>query len=344
MRKMLNVLYVTNPDSYLIKDGETVVIRVNEQKIARVPLINLEGIVCFGYMGMSPQLMGACADRGIGVSFLTPSGRFLARVSGYVSGNVLLRKRQYALSEDEFASAEIAIACVLGKIINERTVLNRFRRDHNDQVTDVFQENIDRITEVIEKVKNSETCDLGVIRGYEGFATKYYFNCFDSLILADSEEFAFEVRSKRPPLNRVNAMLSFIYSLISHDVRSALETVGLDPQVGFLHRDRPGRVSLALDLMEELRPYLGDRLVLTLINNRTMNSADFTVKENGAVLLNDAGRKKVLSEWQMRKKDHVLHPYLNEKIPVGLIPYAQAMIFARFIRGDIDGYPPFIMR
>ena len=341
---MLNVLYVTNPDSYLVKDGDTVIVRVKEEKIARIPLLNLEGIVCFGYMGMSPQLMGECADRNIGVSFVSPSGRFLARVSGRVSGNVLLRKRQYALSDDPVVSAEIALACVFGKLLNQRTVLNRFRRDHPQYITDRFLENVNRITEVIEFLKDMKEYSLEVIRGYEGFSSKYYFDCFDDLILSDDEVFFFEIRTKRPPLDRVNAMLSFVYTLISHDIRSALETVGLDPQVGFLHRDRPGRVSLALDLMEEVRPYLGDRLVLTMINNRSIHADDFTVKENGAVYMNDVGRKKVLSEWQLRKKDFVMHPYLNEKIPIGLIPYAQAMLLARFIRGDIDGYPPFIMR
>lgn len=344
MRKLQNVLYVTSPNAYLSKDGENVVVLIEQKEAARVPAHNLEGIVCFGYMGASPKLMQMCAENGIGLSFVTENGRFLARVTGRISGNILLRRRQYNLYENEIESAQMAKTIVLGKLFNCRTVLRRFIRDHEELLTREYLENVDALEHVLRELKQINAVDCDQIRGYEGIGSKYYFNCFDTLILAQKEDFYFNERNKRPPLDRMNALLSFIYVLIAHDVESAIETVGMDPQAGFLHRNRPGRASLALDLMEELRSYLGDRFVLTLVNNRVVKGTDFTIKESGAVLLNPETRKEILAAWQKRKQEVVLHPYLDEKIEIGLIPYAQALLMARYLRGDIDGYPPFLMR
>lgn len=344
MRKLRNVLYVTNPKSYLSRDGESIVVSVENQELARVPIHNLEGVVCFGFMGASPGMMALCTENDVGMCFVSPYGKFMARVGGKVSGNVLLRKRQYAVSDDEDASKKIAAYCILGKLMNCRTVLQRFSRDYPDMVSGEFERNFKRLSEGILEIRAGTCGSLNELRGFEGIFSKYYFDCFDDLILSTEPEFSFENRSRRPPLDRVNALLSFSYTLIAADCASALESVGLDPQVGFLHRVRPGRPSLALDLMEEFRPYLGDRFVLSLINNRVVKAGDFRVKENGAVLLTDDARKTVLQAWQKRKKDEVMHGYLEEKIPIGLLPYAQAMLLARSLRGDIDGYPPFVVR
>lgn len=344
MRKLLNTLYVTNPDSYLKKDGDNLVISVDKKEVGRIPIHNLEGVICFGFMGASPGVMELCTSRNVGLAFVSPYGKYLGRVSGRVSGNVLLRKRQYLLSDEEDAATRIAINCVLGKLLNCRSVLQRFGRDYPDKSSPAFVENLQRLTEGIHQLKESPPMELNELRGREGILSKYYYDCFDDLILSQDPTFMFEFRSRRPPLNRVNSLLSFIYTMIAVDCASALESVGLDPQVGFLHRARPGRMSLALDLMEEFRPYLGDRFVLSLINNRVVSTDDFMVKENGAVILTDAARKTVLAAWQRRKVEEVMHGYLNERIPVGLLPYAQAMLLARHLRGDIDGYPPFLMR
>ena len=343
MRKLRNVLYITNPDTYLSRDGESVTVLVERKEIARVPIHNLEGIVCFGFMGASPALMELCHSHDVGLSFVSPYGKFLARVGGKVSGNVLLRKKQYALSDDESESAKIAKYFVLGKLLNCRSVLQRFSRDYPNGVDSEFTGNFTRLSEGVSRLKDEEL-PLNELRGMEGMLSKFYFSCFDDLILSRNPAFSFDGRSRRPPLDRVNALLSFSYSLIAADCASALESVGLDPQVGFLHRLRPGRPSLALDLMEEFRPYLGDRFVLSLINNQVVKAADFVVKENGAVLLTDEARKTVLTAWQKRKMEEIMHPYLEEKIEIGLLPYAQALLLARHLRGDIDGYPPFLMR
>ena len=344
MRKLLNVLYVTNPDSYLSKDGENIVVSVERKEIGRIPIHNLEGVICFGFMGASPGVMELCASHHVGLAFVSPYGKFLGRVSGRVSGNVLLRKRQYLLSDDERAAARVAMNCVLGKMLNCRSVLLRFGRDYPEKVSPAFSERLQWLTEGVRQLREAPPDTLNELRGREGILSKCYFDCFDDLILSQDPAFAFESRSRRPPLNRMNALLSFIYTLIAVDCASALESVGLDPQVGFLHRARPGRMSLALDLMEEFRPYLGDRFVLSLINNRVVTADDFLVKENGAVILTDAGRKTVLAAWQRRKTEEVMHGYLDERISVGLLPYAQAMLLARHLRGDIDGYPPFVVR
>ncbi|KAF5033119.1 CRISPR-associated endonuclease Cas1 [anaerobic digester metagenome] len=344
MRKLLNTLYITNPESYLKKDGENIVVSVERNEIGRIPIHNLEGVICFGFMGASPGVMELCASRNVGLAFVSPYGKFLGRVSGRVSGNVLLRKRQYLLSDDEEAATGIAMNCVLGKLLNCRSVLLRFGRDYPEKASPALAENLKRLTEGIRQMKESPPGTLNELRGREGILSKCYFDCFDDLILSRDPAFTFEFRSRRPPLNRINALLSFIYTLTAVDCASALESVGLDPQVGFLHRARPGRMSLALDLMEEFRPYLGDRFVLSLINNRIVAADDFLVKENGAVILTDAGRKAVLAAWQRRKTEEVMHGYLDERVPVGLLPYAQSMLLARHLRGDIDGYPPFVMR
>ncbi len=343
MRKLRNVLYVTNPDSYLSRDGESVTIRVEQKEIARIPIHNLEGIVCFGYMGASLALMELCHENDVGMSFVSPYGKYLARVGGKVSGNVLLRKKQYSVSDDADESAKVAKNFILGKLLNCRSVLLRFSRDYPEGVDRDFQERLDRLSNGIIRLR--ESClPLNELRGMEGLLSKYYFACFDDLILSRDPVFSFSGRSRRPPLDPVNALLSFSYTLIAADCASALESVGLDPQVGFLHRLRPGRPSLALDLMEELRPYLGDRFVLTLLNNHVVRPKDFVVKENGAVLLTDEARKTVLQAWQKRKQEEIMHPFLDERIQIGLLPYSQAMLLARYLRGDTEEYPPFLMR
>lgn len=343
MRKLLNTLYVTSPEAHLGRERENVLVYVDDEVRLRIPIHNLEGIITFGYTGASPALMHLCASRGVALSFLSRRGRLLAKVASPVKGNVLLRKRQYDLSDDSEITLELARNFVFGKLLNTRTVLRRFLRDHKekDGVKEVDKAVRD-LTGQIEKLMYVQSLDI--LRGIEGEAARTYYGVFNYLILDSKEQFYFGGRNRRPPLDKTNAMLSFLYSLLAHDCAAALETVGLDPQVGFLHRIRPGRSSLALDLMEELRPYLVDRLTLSLINTRQVDEKDFVIKESGGVLLTDEGRKKVIDAWQTRKQQEVLHPYFEEWIEVGLIPYAQAMLLARCIRGDIDGYPPFVTR
>ena len=343
MKKLLNTLYVTSEDSYLSLDGENVVIFNQTQEMGRIPLHNLEAIVSFGYRGASPALMGGCAGRNISLCFLTPQGKFLARITGSVKGNVILRKRQYEASIDSDISLGIARNCILGKVYNSRWVLERATRDHGLQV------DVEQMKRASGFLKDSlgyiEACtDMAQLRGYEGEAASVYFGVFNQMILQQKKDFAFSGRNKRPPLDNVNAMLSFVYTLLTGMVASALETVGLDPYVGFMHADRPGRVSLALDLIEELRPVLADRFVLALINRKMITGKDFTKKEDGAVLMSDKARKNLLTEWQNRKKDVITHPYLGEKVEWGMIPFVQAMLMARFLRGDIDEYPPFFWK
>lgn len=339
MKKLLNVLYVTVPDAYLALDGENVVIKKEENIAMRLPLHNLENIVCFGYCGASPTLMGACAERNVGLCFLTPHGRFLARVSGKVKGNVLLRKKQYRLSENE-ESTGIAASFLIGKISNSRKVIERALRDHAMLVdVQALTEASMTLKEHIKMLPNCKT--VPDLMGFEGSAAKIYFSVFDQLVLQQRDAFYFKERSRRPPLDNLNALLSFLYTLLTNEVTSALETVGLDPFVGFLHQDRPGRPSLALDLMEELRPVFADRLALSLVNRKQVNAKGFMQKESGGIIMDDETRKKVLSVWQERKKESIMHPFLKEKIDFGLIPYVQAMLLARHLRGDLDAYPPF---
>ncbi len=336
------MLYVTNENAYLRKDGEDVCVVLDGEKDVKIPSHNLEGVVCFGYQGASTKLMAMCAEKNIGISFHTPYGKFLCRVQGKVSGNILLRKRQYRVSDDGNLSCLVSRNFILGKLVNYRNVLNRFKRDYMDKFDECVKNSIEYLSDTIKSVLVCENLDT--LRGLEGVGTKYYFDVFDKLILADKENFKFDSRNKRPPLDRVNSLLSFVYVLLSHDVESALESVGLDPQVGFLHRDRSGRSSLALDMMEELRAYLGDRFALKLINTKMLNKDDFVIKENGSVLINEEARKSILTAWQKRKRDKITHPFLCEKIEVGLIPYVQALLLSRYLRGDLDEYPPYLMK
>jgi CRISPR-associated protein Cas1 len=340
MKKLLNVLYVTVPQAYLSLDGENIVIKKEESVAMRLPLHNLENIICFGYPGASPALMGACAERNIGLCFLTPNGRFLARVTGKVKGNVLLRKKQVLVSESEKESQAIAASFLIGKISNSRKVIERALRDHSLLVdVQMLQAASVSLKESMLSVKGCAS--LADLMGIEGSAAKTYFSVFDQLILQQRDSFFYKERSRRPPLDNLNALLSFLYTLLSGEAASALETVGLDPYVGFMHQDRPGRPSLALDLMEELRPVFADRLALSLINRKQITGDGFTQKESGGIIMDDETRKKVITFWQERKKELIIHPYLKERIAFGLIPYVQALLLARFLRGDLDAYPPF---
>ncbi|MEI7650243.1 MAG: type I-C CRISPR-associated endonuclease Cas1c [Methanomicrobiales archaeon] len=342
MRKLLNTLYVTTPESYLHRDGENVIIKVGNEERFRIPIHNIEGIVCFGYMGATPRLMQMCSDNNVGLSFLTPYGRFLGRVNGRVRGNVHLRRTQFRIADNSEASLEIAKCFITGKIVNCRTVLGRGIRDHGSVIESEKIRCTDNL--LIEHLKNIEGCtNADTLRGIEGNCAKFNFDVLDELILKQKNDFFIHERNRRPPRDNMNTLLSFLYTLLAHDVESALETVGLDPYVGFFHTDRPGRASLALDMMEEFRPFIADRLALNLVNLQQLCGDDFLKKEGGGVLLTDKGRKEVLGAWQKRKQDEITHPYLNEKIPIGLLPYVQSMLMARFLRGDIDGYPPFFM-
>jgi CRISP-associated protein Cas1 len=340
MKKLANVLYVTTPEAYLSLDGENVVVKKDEHSSVHLPLHNLENIVCFGYLGASPALMGACAERNVGLCFLTPNGRFLARVSGKVQGNVLLRKKQYAVSEKEDESVPIAASFLIGKIANCRKVIERALRDHAMLVDVQALSRASAALKGILAVIPECQCSADLM-GFEGSAAKIYFNVFDQLILQQRQDFTFKERSRRPPLDNMNSLLSFLYTLLVNDAASALEGVGLDPYVGFLHQDRPGRPSLALDLMEELRPVFADRLALSLVNRKQVAGKGFTQKESGGILMDDDTRKTVLTAWQERKKEQIMHPFLKERIPFGLIAHVQAMLLARFLRGDLDAYPPF---
>lgn len=343
MKKLLNTLYVTSENSYLSLDGENVVILDDKTEIGRLPLHNLEGIVSFGYRGTSPALMGACAERGISLCYLTPQGKFLARVSGKIKGNVVLRQQQYASSQDEQISLDIARNCILGKVHNARWVLERAVRDHSLQIdAEKVRSASGFLKQSLELIQNCQTKEQ--LRGYEGEAASIYFGVFDQMILQQKKDFAFHGRNKRPPLDPVNALLSFVYTLLTNTITSALETVGLDPYVGYLHTDRPGRASLSLDLIEELRAVLADRFVLSLINKKMVSGKNFSRKENVAVLMDEEVRKRVLTEWQNKKKEVITHPFLKEKVEWGMVPYVQAMLLARYLRGDLDGYPVFLWK
>lgn len=342
MRKLLNTLFVTQPEIYLSLDGENVVLLQDDKKLARLPLHNIESIVNFGYTGISPALMGYCAERNISITFLTMNGRFLARVVGESRGNVILRKTQYRISDNEERSALIARNFILGKIFNNKWIVERMTRDHPLRVDVQFKEVSDQLTLIINDIM--KCTNLEILRGLEGQAAVTYNKIFDQMILQQKETFYFKERTKRPPLDNVNALLSFAYTLLANDVASALESVGLDAYVGFLHRDRPGRASLALDVMEEIRGIYADKFVLSLINNKVVDGSDFVKKESGAVLMKDEARKKFLNAWQKRKQDKITHPYLGEKIEWGLVPYAQSLLLARYLRGDLDEYPPFLWK
>ena len=343
MKHLLNTLYILSEDIYLSLDGENVVANRDKQAVARYPLHTLQNIITFSYAGASPALMGACAHRQIGLAFCTPRGKFLARVCGEGNGNVLLRRTQYRAADDLSQCCQISRTMIFGKLFNARWSIERTRRDHSLRVDSEKLVSVSKqIYGLLSQVK--EVTALEELRGLEGVGASAYFGVFNEMILGDKETFSFQGRSRRPPLDAVNAMLSFAYSLLAHDCASALESAGLDSYVGFLHRDRPGRTSLALDLMEELRPCMADRFVLTLINNRQVKAADFQYMESGAVLLTDSGRKTFLKHWQEKKKEALTHPYLGEKLPWGMIPYIQALLLARYLRGDLDAYPPFLWK
>lgn len=343
MKKLLNTLYITTEDAYLSLDGENLVVLQGKKAIGRLPLHLLEGIVSFSYLGASPALMGKCAEMNISLCFHTPHGRFLSRIVGKEYGNVVLRKAQYRASDDLIQSKEIAKSFVYGKIFNARSVIERAIRDYPLRL------DVQKLKNTSSFLRNSLTHvqianDLDQLRGIEGEAASVYFRVFDDLILQQKNDFFFRNRNRRPPLDNVNALLSFVYSLLTNQISWAVTSVGLDTYVGFLHRDKPGRASLALDLLEEFRCVFADRFVLSLINTKVVRNEMFLKKEDGAVLLTDEGRGKVLEAWQQRKQDQITHPFLEEKLAWGMVPYAQSLLLARYLRGDMDAYPPFFWK
>lgn len=347
MRKLLNALYVSSQGSYLSKDGACLVVKTEEGKKTHVPIGALESVVLFGQIGASPFALGHCAEHGVCLSWFTEYGRFLARLEGPVSGNVLLRRAQYRAADDPTNSADLARFIVTGKVANQRTVLRRALRDHGDAVTAEdrarLEAAVQRLNVGLAALPREGTVDG--VRGLEGEAAQVYFGCFGAMIRQDGDgAFALTGRSRRPPLDPTNSLLSFVYALLTHDVRGALEANGLDPQVGFLHRERPGRPSLALDLVEEFRAFFADRLVLSLINRKQVAPSGFATDAAGAVTMTEETRKAVLVAYQTRKKEEVTHPFLGEKVPIGLLPHVQAQLMARHLRGDLDGYPPFLWR
>jgi len=345
MKKLLNTVYVTSEDAWLHKDGANLVVEVAGAEKARAPLHMLESVVTFGRAGASPALLAACAQAGITISFLEPNGRFLAPVEGIRTGNVLLRRKQHRIADDEARKAIIVRAVVTAKTANQRTVLRRALRDYGDlplEAAAALGMAERRLTDILRRIM--ATASVDELRGLEGEAAAVYFAVFRHLLRRDNDEFVFRGRSRRPPLDRVNALLSFLYAMLGHDCRSALESHGLDPQIGFLHADRPGRASLALDLMEELRPVMADRLALSLINRRQLAAGDFIVEEAGGVQLTGDARRQVLITWQERKRETLRHPFLGETTPLGLVAALQAQLLARHLRGDLNGYPSFIWK
>ncbi len=343
MRKLLNTLFVLTEDSYLTLDGENIVVNREKTEVARFALHTLEAVLCFSFPGASPALMGACAEHGVDLAFFSPKGKFLARAVGQTHGNVLLRQQQYRVSDDPAASCRYAKGFLLGKVYNARWVLERATRDHPQRVpVEKLKTLSDQLAAALPRMEEAMTTEE--LRGIEGEAAQRYFDGFDSLILQQRDTFSFTKRSRRPPLDPINALLSFAYTLLARDCAAALEGVGLDPYVGFLHRPRPGRASLALDLMEELRAVYADRFVVTCINQKVLTDKHFQKQESGAVLLSEDGRRIFLKAWQQRKQQSIQHPFLNEKIPWGLVPYTQALILARTLRGDLERYPPFFWK
>ena len=340
MKKLLNTLYVQSQGSYLRQEGETVVVERERAIVARIPIHTLSGIVCFGNVLCSPFLLGLCGERGVHVSFLTEHGRFLARVEGPVSGNVLLRVAQMKAADDPRWTRDIAASCVAGKILNARTILQRRLRDHGDD--EVCSHAVIELAGAVQQLRKAATTDE--VRGVEGSAAARYFEAFNELIVAQREAFAIRNRNRRPPLDPMNALLSFLYTLLAHDCVGALESVGLDPQIGFLHALRPGRPSLALDLMEEFRAPLADRMALSLVNLQQLGGKNFKTSESGAVEMSEAARKTVLLAWQKKKQETIVHPFLGDKVEIGLLPHAQALLLARHLRGDLDAYPPFLLK
>lgn len=349
MKQHLNTLFVTTDNAYLRKEGEAVVVRVEKENRLRVPLHMLGGICCFGRIGVSPALMAACAEKGVAISLLTEHGRLLGRIIGFTSGNVLLRREQYRIADDapddngRIRRTAIVRSIVVAKLLNSRSVLQRAARDYPDAPgTPALLDAAARIGQSVEQAQRSESVDQ--LRGIEGESANIYFSVLPHLITRDTDQWPFTGRSRRPPRDAVNALLSFLYTMLVHDVRSACEAAGLDPQVGFLHVDRPGRPSLALDLMEEMRAFLCDRLALSLINRQQVKPTGFTITEPGGVVMNDQTRKTVLAAYQRRKQETIEHPFLQERTTVGLIVHLQARLLARHLRGDLDAYPTFIWK
>ncbi|MCF0182569.1 MAG: type I-C CRISPR-associated endonuclease Cas1 [Muribaculaceae bacterium] len=340
MRKLLNVLYITRPNGYLKKDGLNLVVEVEGEEIFRIPIHNIEGVVTFSYIGASPGAMKLCVDNNVSLSFHSPNGKFIARAQGPTHGNVLLRKRQYRLADDKDFAVALSRIMIAAKIQNYRNIIRRAIRDNG------ANSDLENAGKRLEWHKNEvlKAQNIPTIMGIEGIAAAEYFGVLPHMIIQQRRDFPFSGRIKHPPVGKVNVMLSFVYTLLAHEMTAALDSVGLDPYVGFMHTLRPGRPSLALDMMEELRAYLGDRLVLSLINRRQITPRDFIQQAEDSITLTDNGRKTIISAWQERKKDEITHPYLNEKIPVGLLPHSQAMLMARYLRGDLDNYPVFILK
>jgi len=343
MKKHLNTLYITSDDAYIRKERETFVVEVNNEKVFQAPTHSIENIVCFGFKPLTPALMAYCAENNVGISYLSENGKFLARVYGAQQGNVLLRKAQYAISDVEIQSLAIAKPIIAAKVSNYRNLLLRHKRKHPEAPDlEALTLSADTMGKRLSNIEQSESLDE--LRGYEGECGVLYFGVLSSLITAQQEDFIFTQRTKRPPLDPANAMLSFLYAIIANDIRSALETVGLDPQVGFLHQLRPGRPSLALDIMEEFRAYMGDRIMLNLINLKQVTKKDFEIRESGEVRMSDDARKTLLNAYQKRKQEEIVHPFLDEKMTIGLLPHVQAQLLARYIRGDMTSYPPFYLK
>jgi len=344
MKRLLNTLFVTTQGAYLCREGDTVIVKADQEIKIQIPVHNLNSIVCFGNVACSTPVMDLCGKSKVALAFLTENGKFLARIHGPVSGNVLLRREQYRRADQEKECVRLAQTIVSAKLSNTRQVLLRAARESNAESGNKEKLNAVEgyLRRIIHEVQQVETLD--VLRGKEGEAALAYFGVFDLLIRAQKESFYFSSRSRRPPMDNTNALLSFVYTLLVHDVISALETVGLDPAVGFLHAERPGRPSLALDIMEEFRAYLADRLVLTLINRQQVQAKGFEQSETGAVVMNDETRREVLVAYQKRKQEEIMHPFLKEKVAIGHLPFIQALLMARYLRGDMDGYPAFFWR
>ncbi len=341
MKKLLETLYITTPESYLFERNGNICISIGGAEKASVPITQVDSIVLFGKNTLSTALLSFCSRNDVTITFLSENGFFQGRVCGPVSGNVLLRKRQYeSLADADFVNRFVA-DLLFCKIRNSKSVLLRYARSTLDEAAKrSLAAAVSELTEITQKL---DVCsDIDSMRGIEGAAASVYFSRFDAL-LSSPKGYRFEVRSRRPPMNEVNAVLSFVYTLLAHDARASIETVGLDPAAGYLHTLRPGRSSFALDLIEELRAPLCDRLVISMFNKNQFQEQDFTT-DFGAVYLSDRGRRKVLEQWRSRKRESIQHPFLKEKISIGMIPYAQSMLFARVLRGDLDRYPPFVWR
>ena len=343
MKHLLNTLYITTQGSYLAREGETALVRVEQETKLQLPIHTIGSIICFGQVSCSPFLLGLCAECHVSVSFLSMNGRFMARMEGPVSGNVLLRREQYRRADNLESSAVIARAVVIAKIANCRTVLLRAVRSYPEsEGVSELKTTADYLNTQLQSL--TEPLPLDSIRGIEGDAARNYFGVFKYLVIEQKKEFSFNRRSRRPPLDNMNAILSFLYTVLAHDVASALECSGIDPAVGFLHRDRAGRPGLALDIMEEFRPYIVDRLALTLINLKQIQASGFQQTESGAITMDDVTRKTVLIEYQKRKQEEIKHPYLGENVAIGLLPHIQAMLLSRYLRGELDNYPAFISK